>query len=132
MISTLGCVWGCAACVCVSDIEMIKASHMGNSLSRMRGLWLTSVSLCACATVPVREAPEAASAESEWLSPPPMVKAPVSLADRIAHHADSLVGMTSLKPVTTSVPDDCTGLVRYAYSREGIELMPDVAPRGSN
>jgi hypothetical protein len=93
----------------------------------MRGLWFISVSLCACATVPVRETEEA-----EALTPPPLVTASLALGDRIAGHADALVGIASLKTVTSNLPDDCTGLVRYAYEREGVELMPDVAPRGSN
>jgi hypothetical protein len=87
----------------------------------MRGLCLVSVSLCACATVPVRED-----------GPPPMPPPePPAAGERIANHAEALVGIASLKTVT-HLPDDCTGLARYAYSLEGVELMPDLAPRGSN
>ncbi len=51
--------------------------------------------------------------------------------DRIADHADALVGLQSLKAVT-KLPDDCTGLARYAYGRAGHELMPADGTRGTN
>lgn len=60
--------------------------------------------------------------------PPPRA----DLGTRVAEHADALVGMRSLKEVTQRVPDDCTGLVRYAYAREGLELMPAEGTRGTN
>jgi len=90
----------------------------------MRFVVLVSVSWCACAGVPVRE-------DEPW-SPPPLVQAPDDVGTRIARHADALVGVSSLKSVTQRVPDDCTGLVRYAYLREGLELMPARGTQGTN
>ena len=55
----------------------------------------------------------------------------VDYGARIAQHADALVGLHSLKAVT-HLPDDCTGLVRYAYAREGVELMPPQGSPGTN
>ncbi len=87
----------------------------------MRFAVLVSVVGCACATVPVNDA----------LSPPPLVEAQLDVGTRIAHHADALVGIHTLRGVT-ALPDDCTGLVRYAYSLEGLELMPAQGTRGTN
>ena len=75
--------------------------------------------LWGCASAPVRD-------DAAVLSERP------DDGERIAGHADALVGIASLKTVTTHLPDDCTGLVRYAYSREGHELMPSAGTRGHN
>ncbi|WP_224248646.1 CHAP domain-containing protein [Hyalangium gracile] len=49
---------------------------------------------------------------------------PASPAGRqIAARATQLVGVRSLRSVDASVPDDCSGLVRLAYEKAGIELM---------
>ncbi|MFP2904191.1 CHAP domain-containing protein [Pyxidicoccus sp. 3LFB2] len=48
---------------------------------------------------------------------------------RIAEKATDLVGVTSLRTVSTTVPDDCTGLVRLAYTSAGIDLMAPVPGR---
>ncbi|MBK7857351.1 MAG: C40 family peptidase [Archangiaceae bacterium] len=93
----------------------------------MRGRFLFCVTLCACATAPVRE-----DAPIVWDDfPHPQAPEPDPLGARIAAHADALVGIRSLKTVT-HLPDDCTGLVRYAYSKEGLELMPPDGVHGSN
>lgn len=79
--------------------------------------------LCGCASAPLRD--EVALTQTA-------VSADViDDGDRIADHADSLVGLQSLKAVT-QLPDDCTGLARYAYSRQGHELMPTEGTRGTN
>jgi hypothetical protein len=52
---------------------------------------------------------------------------------RIADRAAGLVGVSSLRTVSHSVPDDCTGLVRLAYTSAGIDLMAPVpGRRGEN
>ena len=89
----------------------------------MRFVVLVAMLMCACASLMVRS--------DEPLSPPPLVQAPDDVGLRIARHADALVGVHSLKGVT-QLPDDCTGLVRYAYSQEGVELMPLRGTRGTN
>ncbi|MBL8949881.1 MAG: C40 family peptidase [Myxococcaceae bacterium] len=89
----------------------------------MRFVVLVAMLSCACASVLVRD--DAA------LSPPPLVEAPDDLGLRIARHADALVGIHSLRTVT-KLPDDCTGLVRFAYAQEGVELMPLRGTRGTN
>ena len=42
----------------------------------------------------------------------------------IARRASGLVGHHSLREVVRGFSDDCSGLVRYVYSRSGIELLP--------
>ncbi len=51
---------------------------------------------------------------------------------QIAARATQLVGVRSLRSVDRSVPDDCTGLVRLAYEKAGIELMDGSGVRGAN
>ena len=89
--------------------------------------FLLSVSLCACASAPVRD--EAPIVWDDF--PQQHAVAHDALGARIAGHADALVGIRSLKTVT-HLPDDCTGLARYAYSLEGLELMPPDGTRGTN
>lgn len=52
--------------------------------------------------------------------------------ERIARRATELVGVTSLRSVSSAVPDDCTGLVRLAYSSAGIDLMAGPGRTGEN
>jgi hypothetical protein len=42
------------------------------------------------------------------------------------------VGVSSLRKVDHSVPDDCTGVVRVAYESAGIELMMGPGRTGNN
>jgi hypothetical protein len=71
-------------------------------------------------------------------SPPAARKAPVArpsrgVGERIAARATRLVGVSSLKQVDTSVPDDCTGVIRLAYGSAGINVMPrEGGRRGDN
>jgi hypothetical protein len=51
---------------------------------------------------------------------------------RIAGRAAQLIGTRDLHAVDPSVPDDCTGLVRLAYEKAGIELMSGGGLRGDN
>ncbi|MCP3143919.1 CHAP domain-containing protein [Pyxidicoccus xibeiensis] len=51
---------------------------------------------------------------------------------RIAANATGLVGVSSLRSVSTSVPDDCTGLARLAYTGTGIDLMAGPGRKGDN
>jgi hypothetical protein len=96
---------------------VITVSHMSNTIPGMR--FAVLLVMVGCAHAPLVE-PEPAA------HPPPK-----PAGERIAQAADALVGLQSLK-VLTHLPDDCTGLVRYAYSMEGVDLMPAWAPRGSN
>lgn len=54
------------------------------------------------------------------------------LGERIAARASRLVGVTDLRTVSRSVPDDCTGLVRLAYTSAGIDLMAGPGRKGEN
>jgi hypothetical protein len=51
---------------------------------------------------------------------------------RITARAVQLIGTRNLRAVDSSVPDDCTGLVRLAYEKAGIELMAGGGLRGDN
>src|SRR4051794_31089267 len=51
---------------------------------------------------------------------------------RLASRAGQLVGLESLRAVTTDVPDDCSGLVRYLYRLEGVDLLEPNRGRTSN
>ncbi|MDY7225863.1 CHAP domain-containing protein [Hyalangium rubrum] len=55
-----------------------------------------------------------------------------SVGTRIAARATRLVGVSSLRKVDRSVPDDCTGVARIAYSSVGIEVMPRSGVQGDN
>lgn len=58
---------------------------------------------------------------------------PASTAGKqIAARATQLIGVRSLRSVDASVPDDCTGLVRLAYEKAGIELMQGPGGFGHN
>lgn len=46
-----------------------------------------------------------------------------ALRSAIVERARGLVGVRSLRTVTQSVPDDCTGFVRHVYGAAGVELM---------
>ncbi len=55
---------------------------------------------------------------------------PVSARGRlIAGRASSLVGVRSLRKISTRVPDDCTGVPRLAYGKAGIDLFKDLESR---
>jgi hypothetical protein len=55
-----------------------------------------------------------------------------SAGQRIATRATQLIGTKDLHAVDPSVPDDCTGLVRLAYEKAGIELMSGGGVHGDN
>ena len=64
-------------------------------------------------------------------------KAPVArpargVGERIAARASRLVGVSSLKQVDRTMPDDCTGVARIAYGSAGIEVMPRDGRKGDN
>jgi hypothetical protein len=94
----------------------------------MRARFLLTLSVCACASAPVRT-----DLPITWDEYPQqhLEAQHDELGARIASHADALVGIRSLKAVT-HLPDDCTGLVRYAYGLEGLELMPNDGTGGTN
>ncbi len=64
--------------------------------------------------------------------PPNPPRATHRVGERIALRASRLVGLSSLRQVDRSVPDDCTGVPRIAYGSVGIELMPPTGRRGDN
>jgi hypothetical protein len=51
------------------------------------------------------------------------------VGERIVDKATGLVGVSSLRTVSDTVPDDCTGLARLAYTHAGIDLMAPVPGR---
>ena len=88
--------------------------------------------VCGCASAPVRDdALVLADFPGGGAPSAPRAELPDD-GDRIASHAESLVGISSLKSVNARLPDDCTGLVRYAYQVAGHELMPTEGARGHN
>ncbi|MFP2927046.1 CHAP domain-containing protein [Pyxidicoccus sp. 3LG] len=54
------------------------------------------------------------------------------MGERIAARATGLVGVTSLRSVSSTVPDDCTGLARLAYTSAGLDLMAGPGRKGDN
>jgi hypothetical protein len=52
---------------------------------------------------------------------------PAAMGRRLARNADRLLAHHSLTEVTRDYPDDCSGLVRYVYSRAGVRLGEDVS-----
>jgi hypothetical protein len=55
-----------------------------------------------------------------------------ALAASIVERAVQLVGITRLGRVARGVPDDCSGLVRLAYQKAGIDLVGDGFLAGEN
>lgn len=55
------------------------------------------------------------TAPGEWAAWP-------ALGDRLVVRASRWVGLSSLRRVSRSVPDDCSGLIRLALAQEGVEL----------
>ncbi|WP_257453483.1 C40 family peptidase [Archangium lipolyticum] len=51
--------------------------------------------------------------------------ASLSLANRAAARASLWVGLSSLRRVSRSVNDDCSGLANLAYKKNGLSLMPE-------
>jgi len=104
-----------------------------------RLLPLLLVVLCACASSRgVRNEPGLEDDRSYLLLVPDQAGAPEGgsepwaawpgLGNRLVDHASAWVGLSSLRRVSRSVPDDCSGLIRLALSKEGIELA-NVTPR---
>lgn len=80
---------------------------------------------------------EAASSPKKTRGAPPSrprtaSRASRELGARIATRAAKLVGVSSVRQVDTSLPDDCTGVVRLAYESVGIELMAGRGRAGDN
>jgi len=79
--------------------------------------------------------PGAAPAEARSATtsrPRSAARASRELGGRIAARASGLVGVSSLRKVDHTVPDDCTGVVRLAYESVGIELMTGLGRAGDN
>jgi hypothetical protein len=55
-----------------------------------------------------------------------------TLARRAATRASLWVGLPSLRRVSHSVNDDCSGLANLAYRRQGLSLMPEHTLPGEN
>lgn len=51
-----------------------------------------------------------------------------AVGSRVAKRAKRLVGISSMAAVTTKVPDDCSGVVRLPYEREGVDLLQGAYP----
>jgi cell wall-associated NlpC family hydrolase len=58
-------------------------------------------------------------------SPGRSARASLSLANRAAARASLWVGLPSLKRVSRSVNDDCSGLANLAYRKPGLNLLPE-------
>ncbi|MBZ4418077.1 CHAP domain-containing protein [Myxococcus sp. RHSTA-1-4] len=62
----------------------------------------------------------------------PRRQATVSLSERAVWRAKSWVGLSSLRTVSTTVNDDCSGLTQLAYRKPGLSLMPERTLPGEN
>ena len=69
---------------------------------------------------------------AQWPGNPVAEPQTSDIGARLATRAAGLVGLGSLKSVTTQVPDDCSGLVRYLYGTEGLDLMEPMRGTTSN
>lgn len=54
------------------------------------------------------------------------------IGDRVVKRAVRLVGLAKLSAVTSKVPDDCSGVVRFPYMREGVNLLEGQYPPDMN
>lgn len=59
-------------------------------------------------------------------------QAPVSLSERAVWRAKSWVGLSTLRTVSTTVNDDCSGFTQLAYRKPGLSLMPEQTLPGEN
>jgi cell wall-associated NlpC family hydrolase len=62
---------------------------------------------------------------ARYASPGPSARAALSLSNRAASRASLWVGLPSLRRVSRSVNDDCSGLVNLAYRKPGLNLLPE-------
>jgi hypothetical protein len=62
----------------------------------------------------------------------PKRQAPVTLAERAVWRAKAWVGLSSLKTVSTTVNDDCSGFTQLAYRKPGLSLLPERTLPGEN
>ena len=62
----------------------------------------------------------------------PKRQAPVSLAERAVWRAKAWVGLSSLRTVSTTVNDDCSGFTQLAYRKPGLSLLPEQTLPGEN
>lgn len=56
----------------------------------------------------------------------------VTLAERAVWRAKAWVGLPSLRTVSTTVNDDCSGLTYLAYRKPGVDLLPGSLLPGEN
>lgn len=59
-------------------------------------------------------------------------RAPVPLAQKAVWRAKAWVGLSSLRTVSTTVNDDCSGLTYLAYRKPGVDLLPGDLLPGEN
>ncbi|QSQ22388.1 C40 family peptidase [Pyxidicoccus parkwayensis] len=59
-------------------------------------------------------------------------QASVSVAERAVWRAKSWVGLSTLRTVSTTVNDDCSGFTQLAYRKPGLSLMPERTLPGEN
>lgn len=59
-------------------------------------------------------------------------KPTVTLAERAVWRAKGWVGLSSLRTVSTTVNDDCSGLTYLAYRKPGVDLLPPSLLPGEN
>jgi len=79
--------------------------------------------LLMCALVGGLLASEAEAAR--YASPGRGARASLSLANRAASRDSLWVGLPSLRRVSRSVNDDCSGLANLAYRKRGLNLLPE-------
>ncbi|HEX8700858.1 MAG TPA: CHAP domain-containing protein [Myxococcaceae bacterium] len=102
---------------------------------------LVALGLLACSTTSAHAAGKQPGPRAQQpavtKAQPKVRKAPVArpargTGERIAARASKLVGVSSLKQVDRSMPDDCTGVARIAYESVGINVMPRDGRKGDN
>src|SRR5258708_7910692 len=95
------------------------------AMRRSTALLCAAVTLLSCASGAPVVRQQLARSDSDWQqwpeAQPGVAKSVVGA--RLAARAAELVGLDGIKSVTTAVPDDCSGFVRYLYGMEGLDLM---------
>ncbi len=127
----------CCLVACVGVAPSRQASPSAEPLRRepppVVAEALPSTSVASQATAATLEAARlvtrAVSGEAARLGTP---LAPSPTGNAILRRAVELVGVKRLARISRSVPDDCSGFVRFAYSQAGIDLVRDGFLAGEN
>ena len=121
---------------------------LSSPVARLPRVALAAALLCSCVSSQLASRPEAPAEVSVAAAEPPPNRNPVEvkavevkapeprvpevktpsgspLGDLIAARAAALVGLASLRRVERDTPDDCSGMVEWVFSQEGITLLSE-------